>query len=224
MPQVNPGIAKGYALDFASPLRFVAEALNVGPRTVDDLCRAYEHDSAELARVWDHELRAHGQRRSARREIHEQRVADAKRWLLEAAIAALGPQLRAEDDRLVLAVPLAEVRVQGLPVAFPAPSPADRSESPRRVREQPAGRRAARPRSTPRIEKTATDESAEPETKPDPPNPLREWMERNGYTEERLALALGVEPAAVTSYLAGTRPVERVVWLALWALERGAEI
>ncbi|MDA1003437.1 MAG: hypothetical protein O3B31_08865, partial [Chloroflexi bacterium] len=134
MEQVNPGIAKGYALDFASPLRFVAEQLHAGPRTLDELAERYEHERDDLARVWDHELRERGQRRSAREQVQAQRETDAKRWLIEAAIAALGTQLRQDGDRFALAVPIEAIRFRGIPVVMPATPTEGRTASQRSKR------------------------------------------------------------------------------------------
>ncbi len=153
MPLLNPGLAKGYALDFASPLRFVAERLSAGPSTLDALCDEYEHDPGDLARVWDHELRGRGQRRSAKAEVRAEREADAKRWLLDAALRALGDQVRERQGRFTLAVPLADVRVGGLPVVIPdrpaSREPAAGAAPPAQREARAARRRPAAPAAPP---------------------------------------------------------------------------
>lgn len=218
--QMNPGIAKGYALDFAAPLRYVAEALDAREQTLDQLVEGYEHDAEELDRVWDHELRKPGQRRSAKPDVQEERRVEAKRWLLGAAVAALGTQVREGRNGLVLAVPLAEVEVQGLPVAF----------DPARVEARP---RLARATSRPRTRQDEADgrkpaahpvEPEAPASSEEPSNPFREWFDQHGYTVRALARALGVEPRQVEAYRDGSQQAPRVVLLALWAIDRGAEL
>src|SRR5688572_28301573 len=140
MQQLNPGLAKGYALDFASPLRYVAVTLNEGARSLDDLAEGYEHDADDLDRVWDQELRAKGQRRSTKPDVQQERRAEAKRWLLEAAMTALGDQVRTKGDELSLAVPPEDLRVGGFPVVLPERLPRDSEDESKR--ERPSKRAA----------------------------------------------------------------------------------
>lgn len=230
MPQVNPGLAKGYALDFAAPLRFVAEALAERARPLDELIEAYEHDPADLDRVWDHELRQRGQRRSAKPEVQEERRAEAKRWLLQAAVEALGDQVREGGERLALTVALDAVQVQGLPVAFDPARVTPRPASPRTKEPSRAQAVASKPEAEPEVvaeadaeAASAAEEQPEPEPPP-PPNPFREWFDDHGYTDRSLARALGVTPTEVKAYREGEQPAPRVVLLALWAIDRGAEV
>jgi len=222
MQQLNPGLAKGYALDFASPLRYVAVRLHEGARSLDDLAEGYEHDADDLDRVWDQELRAKGQRRSTKPDVQQERRTEAKRWLLEAAVSALGDQVRDDDGVLSLTVPPEDLRVGGFPVVLTESPPRDSDDEPKRERpgKRAAGRRATKPTEA----EPPAEPEAEPEPPPPPPSPLRAWMDEHDYTEGRLIKDLDLGPREIASYVEGEREVPRVVWLALWALERGAEV
>lgn len=235
MQQVNPGLAKGYALDFAAPLRYVAESLDGRARSLDDLVEGYEHDAGDLDRVWDHELRQRGQRRSAKPEVEQERRAAAKRWLVQAALDALGSQVREEGDGLILAVPLDEAQVQGIPVAFDPSRVAARPKVQREPRVSSKRARESRavpsgPVGEPEPPAVTPSPPAEPgepeEAEPpaSPPNPFREWVDEHGYTRRALARALGVKLSEVEEYVEGRQAAPRVVLLALWAIERGAEV
>ena len=219
MQQLNPGLAKGYALDFASPLRYVALTLNEGARSLDDLAEGYEHDADDLDRVWDQERRAKGQRRSTKPDVQQERRAEAKRWLLEAAVTALGDQVRTKGDELSLTVAPEDLRVGGFPVVLP-----ETPSEPRPPREPSKRRAGGRRASGKDAEPPEPEPEAEPEPPPTPPSPLRAWMDEHDYTEGRLVKDLDLGPREIASYVEGEREVPRVVWLALWALERGAEV
>ncbi len=224
MQQLNPGLAKGYALDFASPLRYVALTLHEGAHSLDDLAEGYEHDAGDLDRVWDQELRAKGQRRSTKPDVQQERRAEATRWLLGAAVTALGDQVRDDDGVLSLTVPPEDLRVGGFPVVLPDSPPRDsdaESKSERPARRRTSSRRAA---AEPAEREPPPEPEPEPEPPPPPPSPLRAWMDEHGYTEGRLIKDLDLGPREIASYVEGEREVPRVVWLALWALEHGAEV
>src|SRR5687767_14274843 len=98
---VNPGLQKGYALDFGPPVRYVAETLRAGPQTLEGLVEGYSHDPEELERVWDQELRKPRERRRVK-GAQEEREAQAKQWLMERALEALGSQVQHEGDHYAL--------------------------------------------------------------------------------------------------------------------------
>ena len=232
MTNLNPGLAKGYALDFGSPVRYVAEALREGPRTLEDLAKAYSHDAAELSRVWDQELRKPRERRSVK-EAQEERAAQAKQWLMQRAIEALGSQVRSDGDRYVLAVDFDDLRVGGLPL----PGSSTYAEASSREASRPRASKGARGSRRPKSERSSAgrpDERAvervedgalvpSRENEPEQESEVRQWLRAQRYTPARLAKALDMERAALQPLIDGSQQPSRMVRLALWALEHGAQ-
>jgi len=119
MPRVfvSPGVAKNYALDFSSPLRHVVTELDHGPRTFEQLLEHFQQGAeSDLHRVKLHE--------------HLETDAEANRFLIEQALAALGRQLHVENNSYSLAVPTAQVKFNGRRVHVYPPDPHARFHDP----------------------------------------------------------------------------------------------
>jgi transcriptional regulator with XRE-family HTH domain len=55
------------------------------------------------------------------------------------------------------------------------------------------------------------------------PEDMRAWRRRLGLTQTQAGTALGLTLRAIQHYEGGSRSIPRVVELACWALEHGAE-
>jgi len=90
-----------YALDLASPVSFVATALEAAaPAAVSlsDLARSYQHiNSSDYHRIKIHEGCAND--------------VEAKRWLVRAAVAELGKHVATDGDEYTLVSPFDKIRV-----------------------------------------------------------------------------------------------------------------
>ena len=81
----HPGTEKGYALNFLSPVRYVAASLERAPALSSELVAGYEHSIAgDLARVRQHEGLASD--------------TEARAFLVERALLALGDQVEQNGD------------------------------------------------------------------------------------------------------------------------------
>jgi hypothetical protein len=84
---INPGLEKGYALDFGHAVRHVATELDdarPGGRTVEEMAATYDHPiPGDLSRVRRHHGLASNE--------------DAIRLLVERAVLALGHAVKADD-------------------------------------------------------------------------------------------------------------------------------
>jgi len=233
---LNPGLAKGYALDFGSPVQYVAEGLREGPRTLEELVEGYSHDPAELSRVWDQELRRPRERRRLKGG-QEEREAQAKTWLLQRALEALDSQVQRENEHYSLTVGFDDLRVGGLPLPGSETFVEASAREAARPRASTRARRSPRAKTEPsspasaasdgaRASQTHTQDAAaseHPEPEPEPASEVREWLRAHRYTAARLAKALEMDRAEVERLLDGAQEAPRVVRLALWALEHGAD-
>ena len=233
MTNLNPGLQKGYALDFGSPVRYVAEALRAGPQTLEGMAHAYSHDSEELARVWDQELRKPRERRQVK-GLQEEREQQAKQWLMERALEALGGQVRREGDRYALTIAFDDLRVGGLPLPGSVTFDEASARGASRPRASSGARRSGRAKaelSGAANERRTTEAKADGDkgtdseaAEPAMESEVRQWLRANGYTAARLTKALAMERQEVERLLDGSQQAPRVVRLALWALEHGAEL
>lgn len=51
---------------------------------------------------------------------------------------------------------------------------------------------------------------------------LGDWMDHRGWSDEYLGLVLGVPKTTVWRWRTGARRVPPYLWMALWAIDRGA--
>ena len=241
MTSLNPGLQKGYALDFGSPVRYVAETLRDGPHTLEDLAEGYSHDPDELSRVWDRELRKPRERRRVK-GAQEEREALARQWLTQRALEALGNQVRREGEHYALTVDFDDLRVGGLPLPGSAtfaeasareasrPRASTTARRPRGAKAEPSGASTARPAKGGHSDEASPSDgahtdvaTASDDSQFEGESEVEKWLRANRYSAARLAKALEMEREELDRLVDGSLQPSRVVRLALWALEHGAK-